>query len=317
MGVLLHGAGRTVVAMIVVAVCFPAFGAPPEDFTVKEPGTESSFTLSKADRRYVALHFLLKADSPECLLYTLSYASKLPNMPNMTHVFLKPADAQTIVAWKKKLIAAKPEEAEFAVPPIYHDADAKLAQAYEVPGDLEYNGETMRHPALIVLGPDRNEIFRFVGKDAKDRMPFQDFARKALELARGAAASQHNVDKNGVGLKGFDPVAYSREGKAVKGDSSRRATYLGVTYCFSTQYNRGAFVGRPEQYAPAYGGWDAASMAIGKKVDPDPRNFKISNGRLFLFNRKFVSNSRKIWDREEESLIEKADAHWERLVSGK
>lgn len=316
MRTLLHGTVWTVATMTVLAVSFPAFGAPPEDFTVKEPGTENAFTLSKADRRYVVLHFLLKADSPECFLYTLSYASKIPNMENMTHVFLKPADDQVIVAWKKKLIAAKPEEAEFAVPPIYQDADAKLAQAYEVPGDLEYNGETMHHPALIVLGPGRNEVFRFVGKDAKDRMPFQAFARKALELSRMAAASQHNVDSNGVGLKGFDPVAYSREGKAVKGDASRRATYLGVTYYFSTQYNRGTFVGRPEQYAPAYGGWDAASMAIGKKVEPDPRNFKVSNGRLFLFNRKFVSNSRKIWDREEESLIEKADAHWERLVSG-
>ncbi len=313
MRTLLHGAVGTVMAL---ALSLSAFAAPPEDFTVKEPGTKNAFTLSKADRRYVVLHFLLKADSPECFLYTLSYASKMPNMENMVHVFLKPAKAEAVVAWKKKIVAAKPEETKFVIPPIYQDTDAKLARAYEIPGDLEYNGEIMHRHALVVLGPDRNEVFRFVGKDAKDRMPFQAFVRKVRGLAQGAAASQHNVGKNGVGLKGFDPVAYSREGKAVKGDPSRRATYLGVTYYFSTQYNRGLFVGKPAQYAPAYGGWDAASMAIGKKVEPDPRNFKVSNGRLFLFNRKFASRSRKIWDREEEGLIEKADAHWERLASG-
>jgi YHS domain-containing protein len=43
-----------------------------------------------------------------------------------------------------------------------------------------------------------------------------------------------NVDSSGVILKGYDPVAYFVQNKAVKGSSKYRSTYLGATYYFSS-----------------------------------------------------------------------------------
>jgi YHS domain-containing protein len=43
-----------------------------------------------------------------------------------------------------------------------------------------------------------------------------------------------NVDSNGVILKGYDPVAYFTQKKAVKGSSKYQSTYQGATYYFSS-----------------------------------------------------------------------------------
>jgi YHS domain-containing protein len=43
-----------------------------------------------------------------------------------------------------------------------------------------------------------------------------------------------NVDSNGVILKGYDPVAYFTQNKAVKGSSKYQSTYQGATYYFSS-----------------------------------------------------------------------------------
>jgi YHS domain-containing protein len=43
-----------------------------------------------------------------------------------------------------------------------------------------------------------------------------------------------NLDSNGVILKGYDPVAYFAQKKAVKGSSKYQSTYQGATYYFSS-----------------------------------------------------------------------------------
>ena len=43
-----------------------------------------------------------------------------------------------------------------------------------------------------------------------------------------------NVDKNGVILKGYDPVAYFKQSKAVKGTPKYASQYGGATYYFAS-----------------------------------------------------------------------------------
>lgn len=49
-------------------------------------------------------------------------------------------------------------------------------------------------------------------------------------LASGAEVV--NIDKNGLALQGYDPVAYFTDGKPVKGSPEFTATYKGATYQF-------------------------------------------------------------------------------------
>jgi YHS domain-containing protein len=50
-----------------------------------------------------------------------------------------------------------------------------------------------------------------------------------------------NVDSNGVILKGYDPVAYFAQKKAVKGSAKYQSTYQVATYYFSSAADPATF----------------------------------------------------------------------------
>ena len=62
-----------------------------------------------------------------------------------------------------------------------------------------------------------------------------------------------NVDHSGVGIRGYDPVAYFKEGKAEKGLSKYRSSADGVTYLFNSTEDKAAFDANPLKYAPQFG----------------------------------------------------------------
>ena len=57
-----------------------------------------------------------------------------------------------------------------------------------------------------------------------------------------------NVDANGLGLHGYDPVACFTEGKAVKGDPQYQSHYDGATYYFQSADDKSAFDKEAEKY---------------------------------------------------------------------
>ena len=63
-----------------------------------------------------------------------------------------------------------------------------------------------------------------------------------------------NLEKN-VAIHGYDPVAYFKENKAVKGKSEISVSYLGIT-----TENKNVFERDPTAYEPQYGGWCAYAM---------------------------------------------------------
>ena len=91
-----------------------------------------------------------------------------------------------------------------------------------------------------------------------------------------------NVDPNGVGIHGYDPVAYLTEGKAVKGDPQYKSSFGGATYYFNSSANKAAFDKEPNEYAPQYGGYCAMAMTMGKLEDIDPNQFLVHDRKLFL-----------------------------------
>ncbi len=123
-----------------------------------------------------------------------------------------------------------------------------------------------------------------------------------------------NIDKNGVAIQGYDPVAYFESNKAIEGKSSINLLVDGIIYYFSTLQNKELFRANPSKYEPQYGGWCAYAMgATGEKVEIDPSTFKIVNGKLNLFYHTWVNNTLTKWNKEEASLKSKAAINWQTL----
>ncbi|MCE7994141.1 MAG: YHS domain protein [Roseivirga sp.] len=127
-------------------------------------------------------------------------------------------------------------------------------------------------------------------------------------------ALEHYNIKSGLAIKGYDPVAYFTENKAVEGKSAIKYTNKGVTYRFASESNKKLFIADPAKYEPAYGGYCAYAMAFGDKVKIDPETFKVKDGRLFLFYNFNFTNTLKKWNRDEAKLYGKAEDAWKKIV---
>lgn len=303
-----HGtSARAIRGILLTILVFspPARAAGPTDFTVSLD--ESVFRLADARGKYVALHFLLKTECPYCIRLVRDYATRMPSVAGVVHVFLKPDTEEEIRAWTARL------KSDGIHLPIYRDADAALAETFGVPGGYVFHGETVHYPALILLDPAGREVFRHVGRDNTDRVSFETFAGKMRELS--APQRQHmNLRNDGVAIDGYDPLTYFESNRPARGSPEYATVYRGAVYHFVHREARDRFAADPEKYAPAYGGWCATAMAEGKKVEIDPSNFKVTRGRLFLFYKGFLGDARKDWVKSEPELTRKADDHWRRLV---
>ena len=117
-----------------------------------------------------------------------------------------------------------------------------------------------------------------------------------------------------VAIRGYDTVAYFREGRAVRGDRAFSFRWRGYTWLFTSQEYRDLFAASPVMYAPQYDGYCAWAMTEGRKSLTDPEIWKIVNCRLYL---NCSRSSFDRWSRDIPGNIKKADAHWARLAGGK
>jgi len=135
----------------------------------------------------------------------------------------------------------------------------------------------------------------------------------SLASAKPAPAHHYNLGANSLGLSGYDPVSYFTSSRAEKGSPQIKVQYRGVLYQFVSAEHKAAFLAKPERYLPTYGGWCATAMAKGEKVEIDPTNFKVTDGRLFLFFKSFYANAQNQWNKDEANLTAKADANWKKI----
>lgn len=127
-------------------------------------------------------------------------------------------------------------------------------------------------------------------------------------------------NKDGIAIKGYDPVAYFTDNAAVRGLPSLTAAFGGATYCFSNEANRNLFLGSPSHYAPAYGGWCAWALANGNGslVPIDPRSFLVEDERLYLFYDGWEANTRRMWLKSIRPGDKgRADQNWSRMRGGR
>jgi YHS domain-containing protein len=140
------------------------------------------------------------------------------------------------------------------------------------------------------------------------------FTFSGFSQSEGKRIDQFNLDRK-VAIQGYDPVAYFKQGKALKGKKDLTSIYVGVTYYFSSASNKSAFAKSPLSYEPQYGGWCAFAMGdSGDKVAIDPNTFKIIDGKLYLFYNAFFRNTLKSWNNDQSNLKLKADSNWKKII---
>jgi YHS domain-containing protein len=121
-----------------------------------------------------------------------------------------------------------------------------------------------------------------------------------------------NTDKSGLGLKGYDPVAYFTRAAAVKGDPQFTAAYEGVTYRFSSAGHKAVFESSPATYAPQFGGYCAWAVSQGYTAPIDPNAFQIVDGRLLL---QYSLGIREKFGKDTAGNLAKADANWPKVAA--
>ena len=118
------------------------------------------------------------------------------------------------------------------------------------------------------------------------------------------------VENSTTGVLGYDLVSYHTEGKAVRGDGNNLVVVDGVTYLFTSEENKNAFEKDPQKYLPAYGGYCAYGVSVGKKFVGDPEAWKIVDGTLYLNLDKDIQ---KIWFEDIPGNIQKAEQNWPQI----
>jgi YHS domain-containing protein len=141
----------------------------------------------------------------------------------------------------------------------------------------------------------------------------------ALAAVTAAGAAQaidrtggdYNTIYAGIGIKGYDPVAYFTDGKPVMGNREYEAFWGGVTWNFASAEHRDLFQADPEKYAPQFGAFCSWGVSQGKLFDVDPVNaWEIVDGRLYL---NFNQDIQDIWSKNPADFIAKAEGNWPTL----
>lgn len=139
---------------------------------------------------------------------------------------------------------------------------------------------------------------------------FKKFVTAGLVLAASiisAPAFAGDVSHSTPGLSGYDPVAYFSDSKPMRGSGFHVTVHDGVIYAFASEEHKKMFTANPQKYLPAYGGYCAYGVAIGKKFVADPDVWKVLDGKLYL---NLDKNIQSKWEKDIPGHIKKADANW-------
>jgi YHS domain-containing protein len=115
---------------------------------------------------------------------------------------------------------------------------------------------------------------------------------------------------SGKAIKGYDPVAFFKVSKAVKGNDSLSYKWKDAMWLFSSAENRNAFIAKPEKYAPQYGGYCAYGMADGHKAPTQTETWTIEDDKLY-FN--YNGKVKEMWTKDQKNFIQTADEKWPAL----
>lgn len=113
--------------------------------------------------------------------------------------------------------------------------------------------------------------------------------RRVLVMAGAAAvpamraSAQRDLNDLRLALQGFDPVAYFVDGRPTRGSAAYAILWDDARWHFASLRHLELFRADPDRYAPQFGASCAMRMSMGERVEPDPNNWLIQDGRLYVF----------------------------------
>ncbi|MCF6296641.1 MAG: YHS domain protein [Flavobacteriaceae bacterium] len=138
---------------------------------------------------------------------------------------------------------------------------------------------------------------------------FNSFAQKEELIVKHS-----NLNNKNVAIDGYDPVSYFDD-NPLKGKPSIQSKFKGILYHFVNDKNKNLFVASPDKFVPQYGGWCAYALANkGKLMNINPKTYKISEGKLYLFYNKFFTNTLDDWNENEGNMKNKGDKNWNKII---
>lgn len=123
-----------------------------------------------------------------------------------------------------------------------------------------------------------------------------------------------NLDKSGLAIQGYDPVAFFTDSKPVKGKAEVSERHNGALYYFASTAHRDLFKSDPAKYEPSFGGYCAYGVSRNKLVEVDVNAFQIVDGRLLL---QYSKGVREDFNKDTKGNLTKANANWPTLVDKK
>jgi YHS domain-containing protein len=158
---------------------------------------------------------------------------------------------------------------------------------------------TLRAVAIVAARPERDSLLR---RTTMTTLVLQRlfFALTTAGLMLGALAINATADEvnkgvygdiailtgfsGDVAIRGYDPVAYFTDKRAVLGSEAYSYKWLGATWRFASDEHRRLFTNSPISYAPQYGGLCAESVSYYGRtvVNIDPESWQIIDGKLYL-----------------------------------
>jgi YHS domain-containing protein len=129
-----------------------------------------------------------------------------------------------------------------------------------------------------------------------------------LVFLTGTVFAQKEVyTKFNAAIDGYDPVAYFKESKPVKGRKEFSYVWKGASWNFSNAQNMNEFKSNPEAFAPQFGGYCAYGVADGHKATTSPDAWTIVEGKLYFNYDKGVQ---ALWNKDQKGYIKIANERW-------
>jgi len=111
-------------------------------------------------------------------------------------------------------------------------------------------------------------------------------------------------------VQGYDVVTYHTGKRPLRGNGHFVATHDGATYQFSSKENLEAFNKNPAKYVPAYNGYCAFGVSVGKKFVGDPEVWRVVDGKTYL---NLDTSIQGKWLEDVPGRIKTADSKWNKI----
>ncbi|MFK7975714.1 MAG: YHS domain-containing (seleno)protein [Halioglobus sp.] len=129
-------------------------------------------------------------------------------------------------------------------------------------------------------------------------------------IGLSGAALAGDYEHSTPAVQGYDVVSYQTAKRPMRGNGHYVAKHDGATYLFSSESNLKTFKADPERYVPAYNGFCAFGVSVGKKFVADPEVWRVVDGKTYL---NLDAGIQDQWLKDVPGRINSGDKAWKKI----